>query len=150
MREIPHHPHWPSDDLCTSTPHSIREVALIIWLVSQLVTSFTYNPIKVDQRDLHAVCTSKYRETTTTKYLHHTIYDFCNIDDNNISVVGFHFELFSWITCNRELLNMPKQELHIIIVALHFLVKGYGMIFQLILNFVHLYLVLKMPCTSIW
>ncbi len=34
--------------------------------------------------------------------------------------------------------------------SLHSLVKGYGMIFQIILNFVHLYLVLKMPCTSIW
>ncbi len=44
---------------------------------------------------------------------------------------------------------MPKQELHIIMVALHFLVEGYGMIFQIILNFVHLYLVLQMPCTSI-
>ncbi len=29
------------------------------------------------------------------------------------------------------------------------LVKGYGMIFLIILNFVHLYLVLKMPFTSI-
>ncbi len=49
-----------------------------------------------------------------------------------------------------ELLNMPKQELHIIIVPLYYLVKGYGMIFQRILNFVHFYLVLKMPCRRIW
>ncbi len=49
-----------------------------------------------------------------------------------------------------ELLNMPKQELHIIMIPLHFLVKGYEIIFQIILNFAHLYLVLKMLCTSIW
>ncbi len=49
-----------------------------------------------------------------------------------------------------ELLNMPKQKLHIIMLAWDSLIKGYGMIFQIILNFVHLYLVLKMPCTSIW
>ncbi len=30
-----------------------------------------------------------------------------------------------------ELLNMPKQDLHIIMVALHFLVKGYGIISQI-------------------
>ncbi len=46
--------------------------------------------------------------------------------------------------------SIHKQELHIIImVALHSLVKGYGMIFQIILTFAHLYLVLKMPCTNI-
>ncbi len=48
----------------------------------------------------------------------------------------------------QELLNMPKQELHIIMVALHYLVKGYGMMFH-ILYFVHFYLVLKMSCTRI-
>ncbi len=43
--------------------------------------------------------------------------------------------------------NITKSFLSV--VALHSLVKGYGMILQIILNFEHLYLVLKMSCTSI-
>ncbi len=51
-----------------------------------------------------------------------------------------------------ELLYMPKQELHniIIMVDLHSLVKHYGIISQIILIIVHLYLILKMPNISIW
>ncbi len=48
-----------------------------------------------------------------------------------------------------ELLNMLKQELHTIMVALYSLVKGYEMISQIILNIIHIYLVLKMLCASI-
>ncbi len=52
-------------------------------------------------------------------------------------------------------LNVPKCESMLVETyqslakVLDSLVKGYGMIFQIILYFVHLYLVLKMPCTSI-
>ncbi len=37
----------------------------------------------------------------------------------------------------QELLDIPKQELHTIMIALQSLVKGCGMISQIILNFVH-------------
>ncbi len=40
-----------------------------------------------------------------------------------------------------ELLNIPKQELHVIVVAMPSLVNGNVLISQIILNIVHLYIV---------